>query len=55
MTNTPFDNLGKFDCVLIVTDHTEYDYKKIVNDAQLVVDVATPPRASSRRRSCFAS
>src|SRR5215475_3056467 len=32
------DNLGQYDCVLIVTDHSDYDYKKIVNDAQLVVD-----------------
>jgi UDP-N-acetyl-D-glucosamine dehydrogenase len=32
------DNLGQYDCVLIVTDHSDYDYKKIVNDAKLVVD-----------------
>ena len=38
MTNTPLDNLGQYDCVLIVTDHSEYDYKKIVNEAKLVVD-----------------
>jgi UDP-N-acetyl-D-glucosamine dehydrogenase len=28
----------EFDCVLIVTDHSSYDYKKIVEQAQLVVD-----------------
>src|SRR5437870_1861931 len=38
MTRSSLDNLGQYDCVLIVTDHTDYDYKKIVNDAQLVVD-----------------
>jgi len=38
MTCTPLDNLGQYDCVLIVTDHTDYDYKKIVNEAQLIVD-----------------
>jgi UDP-N-acetyl-D-glucosamine dehydrogenase len=38
MTNTPLENLGQYDCVLIVTDHTEYDYQKIVNEAKLVVD-----------------
>ena len=38
MTRSSLDNLGQYDCVLIVTDHTEYDYKKIVNEAQLVVD-----------------
>jgi UDP-N-acetyl-D-glucosamine dehydrogenase len=32
------ENLGQYDCVLIVTDHSAYDYKKIVNEAQLVVD-----------------
>jgi UDP-N-acetyl-D-glucosamine dehydrogenase len=38
MKRSSLDNLGQYDCVLIVTDHTDYDYKKIVNDAQLVVD-----------------
>jgi len=38
MTRSPLDNLGQYDCVLIVTDHTDYDYKKIVDEAQLVVD-----------------
>src|SRR5215471_17443848 len=32
------DNLDQYDCVLIVTDHSDYDYRKIVKDAQLVVD-----------------
>ncbi len=32
------DNLGQYDCVVIVTDHSDYDYKRIVNDAKLVVD-----------------
>ncbi len=38
MKCAPLDNLGQYDCVLIVTDHTDYDYKKIVNEAKLVVD-----------------
>jgi UDP-N-acetyl-D-glucosamine dehydrogenase len=38
MTNTPLENLGQYDCVLIVTDHSDYDYKKIVAEAKLVVD-----------------
>jgi UDP-N-acetyl-D-glucosamine dehydrogenase len=38
MQCTPLDNLGGFDCVLIVTDHSTYDYRKIVNESQLVVD-----------------
>jgi UDP-N-acetyl-D-glucosamine dehydrogenase len=38
LKRTPLDNLGQYDCVLIVTDHSDYDYKKIVQEAQLVVD-----------------
>jgi UDP-N-acetyl-D-glucosamine dehydrogenase len=38
MDNTPLENLGQYDCVLIVTDHSDYDYKKIVAESQLVVD-----------------
>ncbi|MFB3815949.1 MAG: nucleotide sugar dehydrogenase [Terriglobales bacterium] len=35
---TPLENLGQYDCVLIVTDHSTYDYRRIVEEAQLVVD-----------------
>jgi UDP-N-acetyl-D-glucosamine dehydrogenase len=38
MTCAPLKDLGKYDCVLIVTDHSDYDYKAIVKEAQLVVD-----------------
>lgn len=38
MKCAPLDKLGQYDCVLIVTDHTDYDYKKIVSEAKLVVD-----------------
>jgi len=38
MKCSSLDNLGQYDCVLIVTDHTDYDYKKIVSEAKLVVD-----------------
>jgi len=38
MTNTPLDDLGQFDAVVIVTDHTTYDYRAIVEQSQLVVD-----------------
>jgi UDP-N-acetyl-D-glucosamine dehydrogenase len=31
-------NLGQYDCVVIVTDHSDYDYARIVEEAQLVVD-----------------
>jgi UDP-N-acetyl-D-glucosamine dehydrogenase len=32
------DSLGDYDCVAIVTDHSDYDYQTIVREAQLVVD-----------------
>jgi UDP-N-acetyl-D-glucosamine dehydrogenase len=38
MTNTPLDNLGSYDDVVIVTDHTTYNYKEIVNQSKLVID-----------------
>lgn len=38
MTSTPLDNLGQYDCVLIATDHSDYDYAQIVRDSKLVVD-----------------
>jgi UDP-N-acetyl-D-glucosamine dehydrogenase len=38
MTNTPLDNLGQYDAVVIVTDHSDYNYKAIVEQSQLVVD-----------------
>jgi UDP-N-acetyl-D-glucosamine dehydrogenase len=38
MTCTPLDNLGQYDCVLIMTDHSDYDYKAIVRESRLVVD-----------------
>ena len=38
MKSTPLDNLGQYDCVLIVTDHSDYDYARIVRESKLVVD-----------------
>ena len=38
MTNTPLDNLAQYDAVIIVTDHSTYDYCAIVEQSQLVVD-----------------
>jgi UDP-N-acetyl-D-glucosamine dehydrogenase len=44
MTSTPLHNLQEYDCVLIVTDHSDYDYARIVGDAQLVVDTRNATR-----------
>lgn len=54
MTNTPLENLGQYDCVMIVTDHSDYDYPGIVRDAQLVVDTrnATKGIASPKIVRC---
>ena len=38
MASQPTDNLAGYDCVLIVTDHSSYDYARIVEESQLVVD-----------------
>ena len=38
LTSTPLNKIEDFDCVLIVTDHSGYDYKDIVKRARLVVD-----------------
>jgi UDP-N-acetyl-D-glucosamine dehydrogenase len=37
-------DLGQYDCVLIVTDHSDYDYKRIVEESQLVVDTRNASR-----------
>jgi UDP-N-acetyl-D-glucosamine dehydrogenase len=38
MDRASLDRLDQYDCVLIITDHSDYDYAKIVKDSQLVVD-----------------
>jgi UDP-N-acetyl-D-glucosamine dehydrogenase len=37
-------NLEEYDCILIVTDHSDYDYRHIVDEAQLVVDTRNATR-----------
>jgi UDP-N-acetyl-D-glucosamine dehydrogenase len=38
MTSVPLEQLDQYDCVLIMTDHSDYDYNAIVNQSKLVVD-----------------
>jgi UDP-N-acetyl-D-glucosamine dehydrogenase len=54
MTNTPLEDLGQYDAVIIVTDHSAYDYRKIVEESQLVVDTrnATKGIASPKIVRC---
>ena len=47
MTNTPLDNLGQFDAVVIVTDHSSYDYNAIVDQSQLVIDTRNATKGMS--------
>jgi UDP-N-acetyl-D-glucosamine dehydrogenase len=44
MKSTPLDKIGEYDCVMIVTDHSSYDYTAIVREAQLVVDTRNATR-----------
>jgi UDP-N-acetyl-D-glucosamine dehydrogenase len=44
MTSTPLDRIPEFDCVLIATDHSQYDYQDIVKRASLVVDTRDATR-----------
>ena len=47
MKRSPLENLGQYDCVLIVTDHSDYDYRRIVQEAQLVVDTRNATKGIS--------
>jgi UDP-N-acetyl-D-glucosamine dehydrogenase len=44
------ERLASYDCVLIATDHTSYDYDAIVRDAKLVVDTRNATRRVKQNR-----
>ena len=44
-------NVASYDCVVIATDHTTYDYAAIVESAQLVVDTRNVTRRLMRHRN----
>jgi UDP-N-acetyl-D-glucosamine dehydrogenase len=44
MTSTPLEKIPEFDCVVIVTDHSQYDFPAIVARAKLVVDTRNATR-----------
>ena len=54
MDRVELKNLEQYDCVIIVTDHSDYDYARIVNESQLVVDTrnATNGICSSKIVRC---
>jgi UDP-N-acetyl-D-glucosamine dehydrogenase len=42
--STPLDRVGEFDCVLLVTDHSIYDYEALVEGSKLFVDTRNATR-----------
>jgi UDP-N-acetyl-D-glucosamine dehydrogenase len=54
MQRVPLEALGQYDCVVIVTDHSDYDYQQIVDEAQLIIDTrnATAGISSPRIVRC---
>src|SRR6202047_1472734 len=53
MRSVPIDgkSLAGYDCVLIATDHSSYDYPMIVESSQLVVDTRNATRRIARNRN----
>ena len=47
MKSAPLSDVQKYDCVVIVTNHSDYNYPDIVRDAQLVVDTRNATRGIS--------
>ena len=52
LTSTPLtpEFISGQDCVLIVTDHSDYDYDFIVRHSQLVVDTRNATKQVTRNR-----
>lgn len=44
MTSVPLDTIPEYDCVLIATDHSDYDYEQIAREAKLLVDTRNATR-----------
>jgi UDP-N-acetyl-D-glucosamine dehydrogenase len=45
------ETLGKYDAVLIATDHSSYDYGAIVDASKLVIDTRNATRRVIRHRA----
>jgi UDP-N-acetyl-D-glucosamine dehydrogenase len=39
LTCAPLDKLDEYDCVILVADHSDYDYPRILRESKLVVDM----------------
>jgi UDP-N-acetyl-D-glucosamine dehydrogenase len=44
LESQPLEDLGSYDAVLIVTDHSSVDYARVVREAKLVVDTRNATR-----------
>jgi len=44
MQRAELKNLDQYDCVIIVTDHSDYDYQRIVRESRLLVDTRNATR-----------
>ena len=44
MKSQPLAGLGEVDCVLVLTDHSDVDYARVVREAKLVVDTRNATR-----------
>jgi UDP-N-acetyl-D-glucosamine dehydrogenase len=44
MSCVPLENLWQYDCVVIITDHSDYDYARIVQESRLVIDTRNATR-----------
>src|ERR1700728_2156387 len=47
MKRSELTNLEQYDCVVVITDHSDYDYGRIVAEARLVVDTRNATKGLS--------
>jgi UDP-N-acetyl-D-glucosamine dehydrogenase len=46
--STPLDDLASFDCVVLATDHSAYDFARLVRESKLLVDTRNATRARGK-------
>jgi UDP-N-acetyl-D-glucosamine dehydrogenase len=55
MKSASLDEISSYDCVLIITDHSNYNYDEIVEKSQLVVDKRNQGHDQSKDRALLAN
>src|SRR5262249_15884260 len=50
MKRADLKDLALYDCTVIVTDHSDYDYQRILSEAQLVVDTRNATRGINSQK-----